>query len=44
MSQAQEEVITIKTVGEDNEEHAYAVVYESKRKSKVTKKVHPAPK
>ena len=34
MSQAQEEVITIKTRGEDNEEHAYAVVDESKRKSK----------
>ena len=34
MSQAQEEVITIKTLGEDNEEHAYAVVDESKRKSK----------
>ena len=34
MSQAQEEVITIKTLGEDNQEHAYAVVDESKRKSK----------
>ena len=34
MSQAQEENITIKTVGENNEENAYAVVDESKRKSK----------
>ena len=34
MSQAQEEVITINTLREDNEEHAYAVVDESKRKSK----------
>ena len=34
MSQAQEENITIKTVGENNEEDAYAVVGESKRKSK----------
>ena len=34
MSEAQEEVITIKTLGEDNEEHAYAVVDEGKRKSK----------
>ena len=34
MSQAQEENITIKTVGENDEENAYAVVDESKRKSK----------
>ena len=34
MSQAQEEVITINTLREDNEEHAYAVIDESKRKSK----------
>ena len=33
MSQAQEENITIKTVGENDEENAYAVVDESKRKS-----------
>ena len=33
-SQAQEEVITINTLREDNEEHAYEVVNESKRKSK----------
>ena len=38
MSQTQEEVITIKTLGEDNEEHAYAVVDESKRKSKCDQK------
>ena len=34
MSQAHEENITIKTVGENDEENAYAVVDESKRKSK----------
>ena len=34
MSRAQEENITIKTVGENDEENAYAVVDESKRKSK----------
>ena len=34
MSQAQKELITIKTVGENNEEYTYAVVDESKRKSK----------
>ena len=34
MSQAQEGVITINTVSEDNEEHPYAVVDESKRESK----------
>ena len=38
MSQAQEEVITIKTLGEDNKEHAYAVIDESKRKSKCDQK------
>ena len=34
MSQAHEENITIQTVGENNEENAYEVVDESKRKSK----------
>ena len=34
MSQAREERFTIKTVTENNEEYAYAVVDESKRKSK----------
>ena len=34
MSRAQEENIAIKTVGENDEENAYAVVDESKRKSK----------
>ena len=34
MSQAQEEVVTINTVREDNGEHPYAVVDDSQRKSK----------
>ena len=34
MSRAQEENIAIKTVGENDEENAYAIVDESKRKSK----------
>ena len=34
MSQAQEENITIKTGGENDEENTYAIVDESKRKSK----------
>ena len=34
MSREQEENIAIKTVGENDEENAYAIVDESKRKSK----------